>query len=1103
MDVRRTPDFDLLAHTTSEEELLAELCTAAQESDEVEFAWIELSDDAAARAADVTARTSSFEVGTNLTLTVQATSPEALTEAELRRLEQLVAAVVLIRQVRVTVTSRFRRALAGSEVSLFVMNRELRYTWLEAPSLGIGDDTALGRTDAEILPAGTAAQMTALKRRVIEHGEHVAQEVAVGDRFFWVSARPIRDAGGEITGLAGQAVNVTARKYAERELDRIASAAEHGTDAVISLDTTGRVQRWNRSAERLFGYNALEARGKTLQELGPADGDDDDVAQRVAQVLAERRPIAYDAVRRRRDGAQVDLRVTLAPWEVDDELVGVTGIAVDITQRRQAERDRETAIAGLHEAQQLARVGSWWFDSQTRELQWSPQMYEIYGLPPTAKPREARDLLEYIHPEDRDGIGAQLQTMTDGGPDFDHEHRIIGADGTERVVRAIARRDVRRPGRFFGTVQDVTERRRLRELDALFTIGFTVSPMGMVLLTEEGTVLQANRSLARMLGYADPEQLVGLPWQQLVHPDDLAKLAGMGEALRSRDEIVMQVRYRKADGEPVDGVSATSAVQVAPGRPPVIFSQILDVTARVRTERDLAESEARYRRILETTLEGVWTFDAGHVTTFANRAMAEMLDSDPAAMIGRPLSDFLDGDPDLRRGGHRELALRSATGRAVWALVAANPMLDADGSYLGALAMVTDISERRQMELRLQHLADHDHLTGIFNRRRLLEELDEHLRMAARTGRGGAALVLDLDHFKFINDTRGHAAGDAVLRTVGEALRARLRSTDVVARLGGDEFAAVLPELSAEEALALAQQLLRLLADRDSPIASSIGVVQFTGAEELTADEILVCADTALYEAKEHGGAQARLYTGQATGALHWVQRIRTAMATDRLVLYGQPILDLRSGLVAKHELLVRMLGDDGEVIAPGEFLPTAERFGLIRELDAWVTRRGLALAASGRPVAINLSGYSVEQTLIVAQVRGALVGGLDPANVTFEITETAALTNLEAARHFVESLATLGFSVALDDFGTGFGSFIYLKHIPARFLKIDMEFVRGVLDSPVDQEVVRSIVGIARALGKETIAEGVEDLETLELLRTYGVDYVQGFAIGRPAPFA
>ena len=431
--------------------------------------------------------------------------------------------------------------------------------------------------------------------------------------------------------------------------------------------------------------------------------------------------------------------------------------------------------------------------------------------------------LNGVHADDRERVEAAFSAMHAGGPQVDIEHRIILADGRERIVRVIARPDPRRPGGFFGTTQDITEQRRalerVRELDALFTIGFSASPMGMVLFTEDGIVLQVNHSLARMLGYDSHEQLVGVPWRQLVHPDDLHHAAGMSDALTTGEQIVIQLRFRTAAGAPIHAVTATTAVRTAADQPMTIFSQILDVTNRVQVEQELADSEARYRRILETTLEGVWTLDADDVTTFANPALAEILDSEPAALIGRPLSDFVIGDVELRSGGRHELALVSAEGRRVWALVAANPMLDAFGNYLGVLAMVTDITDRKAMETRLQHLADHDHLTGIFNRRRLLEELDEQLRMAARTGRGGAALVIDLDHFKFINDTRGHQAGDNVLRAVSEVLRSRLRSTDVVARLGGDEFALVLPEVAATEAMRVAQRAAR--AARRSATAGS------------------------------------------------------------------------------------------------------------------------------------------------------------------------------------------------------------------------------------------------------------------------------------------
>jgi EAL domain-containing protein (putative c-di-GMP-specific phosphodiesterase class I) len=258
-------------------------------------------------------------------------------------------------------------------------------------------------------------------------------------------------------------------------------------------------------------------------------------------------------------------------------------------------------------------------------------------------------------------------------------------------------------------------------------------------------------------------------------------------------------------------------------------------------------------------------------------------------------------------------------------------------------------------------------------------------------------------------------------------------------------------------------------------------------------------APTPRYQAKEHGGDQARVYAGQASGVLTWVQRLHTALAEDRFVLYGQPIFDLHTGQVTHHELLIRMLSQHGEIIAPAQFIPTAERFGLIHEIDHWVTVNGLRLARDGKPVTINLSGHSIGQRPIIAAVRAAIADGLDPADVIFEITETAALSNITAARQFAATLTSLGCAVALDDFGTGFATFSYLKHIPAQYLKIDIEFVRELATSDTDQQVVKAIVAIAHSLDKLTIAEGVENAETLDLLKTLGVDQAQGYHLGKP----
>jgi diguanylate cyclase (GGDEF)-like protein len=401
----------------------------------------------------------------------------------------------------------------------------------------------------------------------------------------------------------------------------------------------------------------------------------------------------------------------------------------------------------------------------------------------------------------------------------------------------------------------------------------------------------------------------------------------------------------------------------------------------------------------------------------------------------------------------------------------------------------------------LEHLAEHDVLTGICNRSRLVSELDRLLSYAARYGRPGALVALDIDAFKMANDTYGRAAGDVMLKAVAEVLLARARATDVVARLGSDEFAVILLEATEDEALIFARDVRARLCERHvgPSIMTSIGIALFTGDEEVGADDVLGRAEVALYEVKENGGDDACVYTGQASSALTWVQRIRTALSEDRFVLYGQPIADLRTGRITHHELLVRMLSEDGDIIPPASFLPMAERFGLIREIDRWVTHAGLRLVMDGEGVAINLSGFSIGDPAIVEEIRAAIAEGVDPGMVIFDVTEAAALARLEATRQFAGMLYGLGCSLALDDFGTGFASFTYLNHIPARYLKIDMEFVRQLVSSKLDVQVVKSIVGIARCLDKRTIAEGVQDADTLGVLKAIGVDYAQGFHFGAP----
>jgi diguanylate cyclase (GGDEF)-like protein len=424
----------------------------------------------------------------------------------------------------------------------------------------------------------------------------------------------------------------------------------------------------------------------------------------------------------------------------------------------------------------------------------------------------------------------------------------------------------------------------------------------------------------------------------------------------------------------------------------------------------------------------------------------------------------------------------------------------------------------------LRFLAEHDSLTGIGNRRRFDDVLAAQIDHNRRYGTTSAVVLIDLDDFKVINDTRGHAVGDAVLKRVADVLTDRLRSTDFLARLGGDEYAVIVPSATLAQAQKLAQSLIEDVGDRAIIIddqghrvrvRASAGVTTFGGTLDLTAGGVLTDVDVAMYDAKESG--RNRVAVADSSGERReqlatrqeWADTIRDALDNDRFVLYAQPIVEIATGEVTCHELLLRLV-KDGEVRAPGAFLAIAERVGLIGEIDQMVIRQAFTLVrselAAGRPAhySINLSGTSITNVAVIDLIERELADGNVPgACFTFEITETAAIHDIDRARDFATRLRDAGCGLALDDFGSGFGSFYYLKHLPFTYLKIDGDFVRRLPTSRHDQHVVKALVDVAHGLGLRTVAEFVEDAEILEQLRGLDVTYAQGYHLGRPMPLA
>ncbi|MCU1677830.1 MAG: hypothetical protein JWM93_2588 [Frankiales bacterium] len=553
---------------------------------------------------------------------------------------------------------------------------------------------------------------------------------------------------------------------------------------------------------------------------------------------------------------------------------------------------------------------------------------------------------------------------------------------------------------------------------------------------------------------------------------------------------------------------------------PITGWPVLSIT----TERDAA-----YRAIAASLPDMVVTVFDEELTVRIVEGGGLVAALPGAAYEGRPVAELLDPacrEDVLKRyrlalaGGRSEFAYASAaTGRQYGVTVCP---LDTgpSGERLG-LAVWHDVTERNEVHRRLQHLADHDALTGLLNRRRFEQEVEHHLTLCRRYGARGAVLLIDVDHFKYVNDTLGHSAGDELIIQIADALHSRLRESDLLARLGGDEFAVLLPQVDEAGAQLVARSLVEDLrgyarAHRDGPlrpVTASIGVA-VVGAGRLSADELMTQADLAMYDAKEAGRDQHAVYrdedvhgaaepTGGIRTRLRWLDMVQAALDEDRFVLHGQPIVDLATGRTHGHELLLRMLGDDEQLIPPNAFLPVAERFGLIPAVDRWVIDKAIGLAADqGSRFSINLSAKSLSQPDLVTFIADHIgAAGVDPSVLTFEITETAAMTNIALARTFAEGLHDLGCRLSLDDFGAGFGTFSYLKHLPFDEVKIDGEFVSGCTHSSFDQMVIDAVVRMAAALGKTTVAEFTRDRETAELLRGAGVTYAQGFYLGRPGP--
>lgn len=473
-----------------------------------------------------------------------------------------------------------------------------------------------------------------------------------------------------------------------------------------------------------------------------------------------------------------------------------------------------------------------------------------------------------------------------------------------------------------------------------------------------------------------------------------------------------------------------------------------------------------------------------------------------------------------------EILRNSVAGEQVWLSVSKAPLCDKDDNIIGILGIYTDITARKKAEDEIRNLAYFDPLTGLPNRRLLMDRMEQVLAVSARHDRYGGMLMMDLDNFKDLNDSRGHDVGDLLLREVGKRISHCVRDVDTVARFGGDEFVVILESLgedessSANQAMAVAEKI-RAAIDRKFEFESvglshyitpSIGVTLFNGETE-TVDALLKQADVALYQAKSAGRNDIRFFNPamqtQIDKRAQMASGLRRGLEQGELYLYYQPQVDWK-GHVIGAEALLRWLPQEGDAISPGQFIPLAEETGLILPIGTWVIEQACEqLKAWGKnpkssrlTLAVNVSSYQFRQSDFVEQVRETIERyGIDATRLKIELTESVVLTDVNEAAERMQQLKELGVTLSLDDFGTGFSSLSYLKRLPLDQLKIDQAFVHDIMADQSDAAIVRAILAMSESLGIDVIAEGVETEEQYTYLLRHGCEYYQGFFFGRPGP--
>jgi ammonium transporter len=937
----------------------------------------------------------------------------------------------------------------------------------------------------------------------------------------------------------------------EQAVNRTAEIVDTAMDGIITFSTqTLIISSINPAAQKMFAWTSEGLCGQSILRLlelpSTQDATQQNDLQDACNWLSNRvgHSGPSELTGRRMDGTLFPVECLITETKFNDEQFYI-GTFRDIFARKQMEEKLgryqthleeliQERTKELEQAQKLAHMGNWYWDIVNDTSQWSEEIYAIYGLTKDFQPSYNK-MLEMVHPQDRDRFQQSIQEVIEQVKPFDIEYRIVQLNGTERVVHVLAeiRTDENRQAvSMTGTVHDITERKQAEEA---------------LLVSEEQYRLVTN-SVPICISYVDAdlcyqfnniifEEWFGIPSEKTIgrHMRDVMgenvyqislpylKSALAGEHVSFEYEYQGQAKEKSVYNVIYEPRLAQDGSVLG------IFILSSDITGRKQAETELrklsAAIEQSHNAVLITDTNGNIEYINPKFTELTGYMLDEVKGKTPRILRSDKTPDNVYEElwSTISKGKEwrGKMLNKKKNGEFYWSANIISSIVDESGKITHFLESQEDITEIHHLTEKLTHQASHDALTNLINRREFEQRLDRVLESSHEHKTEHALCYLDLDQFKVINDTCGHVAGDELLRQLAGLLLHRLRQRDTLARLGGDEFGILMEHCSLNQARKVAGLILKEIEDfrfawenQSFSIGVSIGIVainQYTGSTI----EILKEADAACYAAKDAGRNRIHVYNEDDLdmvsrhGEMQWVARINKTLEEKRFRLYAQPIVSLQRNIekICFHEILLKMEEEDGTLISAEKFLPAAERFNLSAKLDRWVIETAFNFLKNQPDFqsqssiwTINLSAQSLTATgfldFVIEQLKD-----VDPKKICFEITETAAIANLSIATRFISIIKELGCQFALDDFGSGLSSFGYLKTLTVDYLKIDGIFVRDIVSDPIDRAMVKSINEIGQVMGLKTIAEFVENDGIMRILKDIGVNYGQGFGIGKPYP--